>query len=374
MGTFMNLLHTANKKIVIIIGLLVWSKSQAMIVGTTCLTLNDKNKIVLLYDRHALSDDDSIRSGHVNDMKTFINALTENEETVPFFVEISECHKDPIRRNNVNNMALSPSNVATLLALNNEMRYKNIEFSPFDSRKHCDYFMTEMMMDTDQFIQALNQDYAFPAHFYDITPEYLLKHLQDRLILTIKEINQLPVCQTTKDQDYAISKKRHDDCVEIISRLLKSYSANDKTHFIYLIEKLTNAEKNEFAMKLLEEQCFSVDINLLNDIIKKSQVNPLCVVLAGAYHSNNIEKRLLSQFSGFKKDVVCSMTQPGLKLDDLFNLKWPTLVPNNFINEKLMQFITIGTTKNEPYLSCTTVCGGILIISIAGVVIYYFTK
>lgn len=371
METFMNLLHTANNKIIIIIGLFIWSKSQAMIVSTTCLTLNNKNKVILLYDRHALSDGDSIKSGHVNDMKTFINALTENKETVPFFVEISEKQTD---LENYSNLPLSPSNVAIALALNSKMQYKNITFMPFDLRKHCDYLMRDMLLQTDQFIQALNQNYEFPAHFYDVTPKKLLRHLQTRSNAIAKKINQLPICQTTKDQDYAISKKRHDDCVEIISRLLKSHSANDKTHFISLIAKLTNTEKEELMITLLEEQCFSVDINLLNDIIKKSQANPLCVVLAGAYHSNNMEKRLLSQFKGFEKDVLCSMTLPGLKVDNLFNVEWPTIVPNNFMNKELMQFITIGTTKNESYLSCTTVCGGILIISVAGIVIYYFTK
>jgi len=367
----MNHLHTANKKIIIIIGLLVWSKSQAMIVGTTCLTLNDKNKVVLLYDRHAVSDDDSIISGHVNDMKTFINALTENKEIVPFFVEISERQTD---LKDHSNLPLSPSNVAIGLALNSKMQYKNITFIPFDLRKHCDYWMRDMLLQTNQFVQALNKNYEFPAHFYDVTPKELLRHLQTRSNAIAKKINQLPICQIAKDQDYAINKKRHNDCVEIINRLLKSHSANDKTHFIYLIAKLTHAEKNELMIKLSEEQCFSVDISLLNNVVTLSQKNPLCVILAGAYHSNNIEKRLLSQFQGFEKDVACSMTLPGLKLNDLFNIKWPTLVPNNFINEWLMHFITTGTTNNESYLSCTTVCGGILIISVAGAVIYYFTK
>ncbi len=339
----MNFSHRLTQMTIVTALILAWSPQyHAMIVGTTCLNrhINKANshKLVLLYDQHALDSNDPINGGHVENMRTLVDVLKNKEKSVPFLVEISERQKNDVSQQK---MPPSPSNLAIKLAFDNDMRYGNINFVSFDTRKHCDYWMRDMLCQRAQFSQAIAQNFSFPPHFYTVTAETFLNHLKSRHDSVIDSIKGLPVPPNIKEQDYTVSKKKYENCNTIINHLLKAYNINHKQHFFNLIAQLKHSEVENLLTTVLEEQSFFIGINLLDITLKFSQENPLCVVLAGVCHANTLEKRLLSQFQGFEKDYLSSMTLPDLKADDFSHIQLPKNVPDNFMNKKMRQCIGI---------------------------------
>lgn len=337
----MHIFNQLNKIIIATLTLITyWPQTQAMILTTSCLkrhvTPKITNKLVLLYDRHALLGD-PISMNHVRDMKLLVNTLTKRKDSFPFFVEIAEAHKDPSRQNN---MELSPSNFVIQLALNNNMRYKNINFIPFDSRNNSDFFVRDMILQTNEFAQAINNKYPFNDDFYTITAENFLNQLNIRHKSVINSIEQLPVSSVIKNQDHSTSKTLYANCYTTILALLKKYNVDShKEHIFNLIFQLNNAEINALFLTLTKENCFSLDINLLKEILKNSKDHSLCILLAGSYHSNNIEKRLMSHYEGFEKDLESSMTLPGLTFDNLSSMHPTTNIPDNFMNKNMERFL-----------------------------------
>jgi hypothetical protein len=334
-----------SRVITITMGLcLIYTNSQAMIVAASCLKRMGptkmgrptKNKLLILHDKHAFDPDDLVKRGHIDDMRKLISSLENSKETVPFLVEISELHKSPER---LNNMIESPSNVAIKLALENKMRYGSINFIPFDDRKHYDIWMRDMLWQTDQFTQAIRQNYQFPSDFYNITTENFLAHLDSRYNSTLESIDNLPVSQIIKKQNYDTNKQKYKDSCILLNQLLKSYKVNSEQHLFNLIAQLNDSERTQLFLTLNEEYNFALDINLLNNVLQQSEDHPLSILLAGAYHSNIIEKRLLSQFPDFEKDLSSSMSLQDLKVDNLSHIEWPKQVPDNFMNENMKRFL-----------------------------------
>jgi hypothetical protein len=331
------------RAIITTIGLsLIYSPSQAMIVASSCLKrfVPRHNKLIVLYDKHAFHPDEA-KSTHVNDMKKFINELTKNKHHIPFLVEIGESHQDSTR---LSNMVESPSNVAIRLALENKMKYKNINFIPFDIRKHPDTWMRDMLWQTDQFAQALKQNYPFPPQFHSLTSDHFLEHLDDRYHSTQETIENLPVSSTIKKEYYDTNKQKYTDAHLLLNSLLKKYNIKNNQHLFNLITRLNDSEKTRLFLNLTEENNYALDTNLLSTILQKSNDHPLSVLLAGAYHSNNIEKYLVKEFA-FEKDPLSSMTLPDLKVNDLTHIQWPKNVPDNFMNKNMELFVSGYTNE-----------------------------
>lgn len=320
--------------------LLTHFNTQSMIVGSSCLKRSIgkiNNKLVILYDKHAFDTSDAIKTGHNDDMLELINTTSQSQKTVPFLLEISEAHKDPVR---LQNMVLSPGNIAIKTALNNNMKYKNINFISFDNRTNHDFLMRDMLLQTDEFVQAIKQNYKFPSDFYNITAQNFLQHIATRHNANTNAIDNLAADQNVKNQYKTLNKQKYEDCHKKISTLLKTYNVDDKRHLINLITRLDNIEKKQLFIALLEENCFAVDMNLLEKTLTLSEKHPLSIINAGSYHSHNIEQRILSHFPGFKKDVSSSMSLPDLKLDSLCTIQYPTHVPNHFMNNNTKSFIS----------------------------------
>lgn len=327
----------------LIIGLfLVYSPSQAMIVRSSCLLRNTgrlQNRLVILHDKHAFDPNELIKRGHISDMRTLISTVAENPKTTPFFVEISEEHKRPER---LANFVESPSNIAIKLALENNMKYGNIKFVPFDNRNHYDFWMRDMLWQTDQFIQAIQHNYQFPSDFHHVTAENFLEHLNSRYAATAESIEASSLPLSIKQQNHAANKQKHEDCHAALNHLLKSYNVSQKQHLFRLISQLSNSEKTQLFVTLTDENNFAVDTSLLNTVLEQSENKPLSVVLAGTCHSTAIEKCLLSQFPEFERDVSSSMLLPDLKADSLWNIQWPKDIPDHFMNKNTEQFITMN--------------------------------
>jgi len=217
------------------------------------------------------------------------------------------------------------------LAIDHNMKFKNISFNSFDIRTHCDYWMRDMLSQRKEFAQAINQNHKFPFHFYNVTGTNFLQHLKDRHNLINHLIEKIPFGESCKNQEYVKSKKVYDDCNKMISSLLQQHRCDIQKHIFNLINNLTTLEANTLGIMLLEEQSFAVEINLLSHILELTHKNPLCIVLAGMYHCHNIEKRMLSQFESFEKDESQSMISPGMVLDNLFQLQLPKYVPESFL-------------------------------------------
>ncbi len=337
----MNNFTPFNKIIIIMMILFISSQSHAMIVGCSALTHcinNTKNKIVILYDKHAYEYGEEKKS-HVSDMDNLINILIQNKQNISFHVEIGQPHKDPTR---LQNMMPSPGNIPIRLALNNNMLYQNITFIPFDIRNDCDHFIRDMILQKNEFVSALSNKYKFPQEFYNITAQHLLSNLDARNKTVNTQINSLPICQTIKDQYHATNTTNYNKCNEIISNFLNKYAIKNTQHLLELIKRLNEKDIENFFCSLASEQCFAVDIHLFNNILQTFQKTNLSIILAGAYHSNAIEKFLLSNVQNIQKDQSSSMTLPDLKVEDIFAIQFPRNVPDNFMNENMKNFININ--------------------------------
>lgn len=297
---------------------------QAMIAGFSFLKRHFDNRpiyhqVIILSDLHALKNDTPIKQTHVHEMNMLIEALTELPNNVPFLIELSERQKDL-------KLPKSPGNVPIQLALEHHMHYKNISFISFDTRTHCDYWMRDMLLQTQEFTKAIQENLQLPEHFYEVTAKKFLDHIENRYESTQTIIQELP----NKEEYSTMSKKWYDVCRRKIEDLLILYRCNNQQHMFQLITKLNQNQKNELYITLLEENTFSIDIILYRHILQLSQDNPTCVIVAGIYHSNKIEKWLLSR-DDFAKDNSRSMTIPGTQSDNLSCLKLPKNIPISFI-------------------------------------------
>lgn len=232
----------------------------------------------------------------------------------------------------------SPSTMVTKLALKNKMKYRNITFIPVDNRNYYDFFMRDMLWQTDQFAYAINNNYAFPSCFYNIASENYLAHLEDRYQTTRESIENSVVNQEMKKQHFTEQRQKYQDSYNILNELLKTHNIERKQHIFHLIKKLNISEKNRLFLALNAEHNFAMDTNLLNNVLEQSEKHSLSVLLTGALHTNTIEK-CLSQLPEFKKDLVSSMTLPDLKMNDLNNIQWPQHVPSHFMNPNMQKFI-----------------------------------
>lgn len=337
-----------SSKIIIAIGLfIIHTQSQSMIVGATCLKRyvgnNKQNKLVILYDRHAVNHHE-IKQGHVADVCNLIKIASKNEKPVPYLLEISDIHKDP---NALKTMLPCPISTAIAIALTHNMKYGNVNFISFDDRKKCDSLMQAMMLQTDQFVQAMQQGRQLMPDFYTINAENILHLINNRKNTNIKIIDSLPTSQYTKTKYNNINKQKHEKCYATISQLCKAYGIDNDLHLINLVTQLNRAEKNELFAALIEESSFAVDMNLLQKSLIASEQYPLSIVHGGCYHSNNTEQRIMSDFSGFEKDELSSMVLPDLKLelDSLATFEYPKHVPENFMNSNMKQFISINNCR-----------------------------
>src|SRR5688500_15323339 len=100
------------------------------------------------------------------------------------------------------------------------MTYKNISFISFDIRKHKDYWMRDMLMQPQQFAQAIQQNHQFPAHFYTVSGESLLNHLKARYKSTSAIIHKLAIDQ---DQYLMVNKQVYNKSKSLIIDLLQKY-------------------------------------------------------------------------------------------------------------------------------------------------------
>lgn len=129
-----------------------------------------------------------------------------------------------------------------------------------------------------------------------------------------------------------------------LNRLSKKYAITSDRHIFDLISQLNSADKTELRRVISEEQNNAFDIDLLNPVLQASKNHPLSIVLAGANHCHAVENFLLTE-SGFEKDIASSIPFPNPTLDDLATGKWLEKIPDNFMNEKMKQFITIPTNR-----------------------------
>lgn len=343
----MHLLYELSKIIAVLGLFLMHAQSYTMIVGTSCLkryvNKNKQNKLVILYDKHALNHDE-IKQGHVEDVCNLIKIASKNEQPVPFLLEISETHKDP---NALKHMLPCPISTAIKIALTNNMKYGNVNFISFDNRKNCDSLMQAMMFQTNQFVQAVRQDHKLMPDFYTINAKNFLNHISNRRTANMKTIDSLPTNQHTKTKYNNINKQKYEKCYETLSELCKAYGIENELHLINLIAQLDSVQKSELFNAVTEENSFSVDMNLLQKALMASEQHPLSIIHGGCYHGHNTEQRIMSDFSGFEKDLVSSMVLPDLKLelDSLATFEYPKHVPDNFMNDHMKQFVTINHSK-----------------------------
>ncbi len=314
-------------------------ESQAMIIGGSCLKRNKTNKLVILYDKHAFDHSDTIKKGHVNDIQKIINITSKNPQPVPFLLEISEAHKNPDR---LKNMIDSPGNIPVKIALNNNMKYGNINFIAFDNRAETDFWVRDMLLQENEFSHAIEEGFKFPSSFYNITAATVLNHLDSRQYYNINTIDNLPTNQNIKDQYKTSNHQKNRNCHQIISTLLKKYNVDqDRHHFFNLITQLNNTEKKQLFKILTEEHSFTVDMNLLHKTIDVSDKHSLSIIHAGSFHSHSTEQKILNHFPGFEKDTSSSLSLPDLQInnDDLY-IQYPSYVPDNFMHQNMKSFIS----------------------------------
>jgi hypothetical protein len=313
-----------------------------MVLTASCLirkTVQGNNKLLLLGSRHALSNKD-IKKSHLQDMDKLLKIIGKNPYRVPFLIELCEPQKDPER---LKSMLRSPENIAVKLALDSNMKHGNIDFIPIDTRKRYDCWMIDMICYAKYVAQALEHDKnkdAFLPEFYTITGKNLLVHLNTRYVSNIELITSIPASTEIVDKYLRINEQRYKQCRNSLSFLLTVYGIDHNEHIFNLIRKLCYKEITELHFFLAEEHSFTIDMNILQKTLLLSESNPLCIISSGVYHSYTTEKRLLSDFSGFEKDVASSMMLPGMKANSLSTMVYPTAVPYNFMNKDMERFIS----------------------------------
>ncbi len=315
-------------------------QSSAMVVSASCLKrCLGQNKItglILIGHRHAWEPNQLVNKGHMEDMHKLLSITSNSKYTVPFLVEISEAHKDKTRQANTLD---SPENVAIKIALNNNMHYNAINFVPFDHRPDIDFMVRDMIYHFYEIFIEIKRGRKHSDFFYTITTKNFLKHLDKRYEENSSLIQRLPLTKERQDHYLSLNKHNHQECYDKLFPLLEKYNIRQEQHILLLIQELNTTEVTDLYHSLAEENCFSIDINIMQKSLSFSESYPLSIISSGAYHSSNIEKWLLSNSIGFEKDTASSLSLPGFKADSLSTISFPTNAPAQFMNKNMESFI-----------------------------------
>ena len=200
--------------------------------------------------------------------------------------------------------------------------------------------LNDMLNEINETKELIIAGITLPDPFYSLSANRILNNIDDRYETIASIIEELPTLDTIKKRDHNAHKNLCQKIDTLIHSLLKKYNLDEnKNHIFDLIQHLNDRESDHLWTAVTELNCLYVDMHLLKDLLTVSKKSSLSIILAGAYHSNNIEKRLLADYPGFEKDVSASMILPNSCFDDLANIQVPTNIPGNFLSEQMKEFL-----------------------------------
>lgn len=318
----------------IIIGLTLLSTYATLpnIVGVACVENKDKNqKIIILYDQH---DEHRTNTSvnHQNELKKLITVLSALNKKSSFYIEFP--HKTKNFKGTYDHTTI---HVPVKDALVNNMQNGSIEYKPFDERTDSDFLVRDMLLHTDQLQQAIDTNYPLPQEFKDITVDSYLQSISNQEIVTQNTAQDLP------DDLKSLQLKRnqvYQDAKTIINQVCTNFPVDKKSHFFELAKKISTQNKAQFKLftSLMDMQSIHSDLTLLKSIIVAH--NEISIVLAGAFHANNLEKALMK--INYKNVFSDRNLKNGLHVENLQSIMWPQSIPQSF-SASIYEFLTLCT-------------------------------
>lgn len=317
----------------------------AEVVGITCLQNKKGQKVVLIHDKHDLIrvNNENIKL-HQNELIGFINALSALANQSSFYIEFPYKTTNFKGTKNTNTI-----HFAIIDALKQDMKNGSIEYIPFDQRTESEFWIREMFLHPKVVIEALKNHYSFPKEFKEVTIQNYLSLLQLLEKDCQELIKQLPAdIKLVKLEKIQLYKKIQN----FIEEKIIEHNLNIKQHMLDLIEKLyiSPSIENKF-FEMTEVQSIFSDIFLLDHILNNNK--PLIIVHAGAYHTQHLEKNLLT--AGFVNVFEQRKLTEGLNTYDLQKITWPASISSSFISP-VYEFLCLCNVCGKESSSKCSIC------------------
>ncbi|MEX0940860.1 MAG: zinc finger MYND domain-containing protein [Candidatus Babeliales bacterium] len=313
------------------LGFIISSSSLlSVVVGISCLENKSlSQKIILLHDKHENASDRSEdeTKQHQRELSEFIAALVKHSNKSSFFIEFP--YKTKNFKSTYNNSTI---HVPIKDAIAHDMEHASIEYCSFDERNEGDFWVREMLTNTEGVAQALKNGCQIPEEFNKTSIESYLDSLQIQEKIASEIIKKLP----NELQKIVFEKLDFYKSVNsFISYQVKNKNMNNELHFFYLVKALQPDLKAQLFINISYAQSVVSDLSLLHKILNNK--NKFLVVCAGAFHTYNLEKHLL--VNGF--EIYANKDQKnGLNAEYLSNIIWPSKIPSS-VKAPIYEFFSL---------------------------------
>lgn len=309
-------------------------------VGAGCLQHEKSGqKIVTIHDRH---DGDTKRPQiplHQNELNQFIAALSKKTQKSTFYIEYP--HKAPTFKGTLDHYTV---HVPIKDALAHDMHHGSIEYKTFDEHTEADYWVREILYNTQPVLEAIKNNHPMPQSFKALSIKAYLDTIQEHEKSCQGLIKLLP----SELHEYANQKLAlYKTITNIIEEHLKIQKLNREDHIVKLAALLSSYPLNKL---MLQMHTIHSDMVLLHSVLNDK--NPLIIVHGGAFHTQNLEKILAKV--GFRPAFPDRNLAEGLDAHDLLNITWPGTTASSF-TQPLYEFLALCNACGK---ESTSKCGG----------------
>ncbi|MFA6066111.1 MAG: zinc finger MYND domain-containing protein [Candidatus Babeliaceae bacterium] len=323
--------------------LVVTTPTCCVVVGFTGLE-NGSKKVAIMFDKHDMEQEDGITRAHGKEIETLLERLQKNGPEKTFYVEHPV--NSPIFGVAGNDTIHIP--IKKALAYNWQQNFT--EYQTFDKRTDADFWIRDIVLQTQQFQDAVAQKYNFPASFYDVTVDNYLKNLDSKMQESQQIITHF---DDSLQKDFTEQLKVYDVAKNMLAHIVKKPKFSTATHFLDIVGNMFLQEKTDMFVTLTAAQSVMLDLTLLDKVIKNSSATDNVIVYAGGLHAQKLETNLMTM--GFKDVFVSRNLKAGLKVDDLAHIEYPKNISPTFV-APIYEFFTMCSGCGATSTKKCTVC------------------